>query len=74
MLVDDWVLVTEDEIRSAMARVFDNHRLVIEGAAAVAVAGFLKVASQLHNKTVALVICGRNIDVDVFKTIVCLPG
>ena len=74
MLVDDWVLVKEDEIRSAMVRVFDHHRLVIEGAAAVAVAGFLKVASRLAGKTVALVICGRNIDVTVFKAIVCLEG
>jgi threonine dehydratase len=73
-LVDDWVLVTEDEIRRAMVRVFDNHRLVIEGAAAATVAGFLKMAPQLSAKTVALVICGGNIDVGVFKTIVCPSG
>ena len=70
-LVDDWVLVTEDEIRSAMVRVFDNHRLVIEGAAGVTVAGFLKMASRLSEQTVALVICGGNIDVGLFKTLVC---
>lgn len=70
-LVDEWVTVTEDEIRSAMRRVFDDQRLVLEGAAAVTVAGFLKKASGLKGKTVVLVICGRNIDVKVFKTIVC---
>ena len=70
-LVDDWVLVSEDEIRQAMGRVFDNHRLVIEGAAAVTVAGFLKLAPQLTGKTVALVICGGNIDVGLFKTLIC---
>lgn len=70
-LVDDWVLVTEEEIRSAMVRVFDNHRLVIEGAAGVAVAGFLKMAPQLTGKTVALVVCGGNIDAGLFKTLVC---
>ncbi len=70
-LVDDWVLVSEDEIRSAMVRVFDKHRLVIEGAAGVTVAGFLKIAAQLAGKTVALVVCGGNIDVGVFKTLIC---
>lgn len=73
-LVDDWVLVTEDEIRRAMVRVFDNHRLVIEGAAGVTVAGFIKMAPRLAGKTVALVVCGGNIDVGLFKTIVCPAG
>lgn len=73
-LVDDWVLVSEDEIRNAMIRVFDNHRLVIEGAAAVTVAGFLKMAPQLTGKTIALVVCGGNIDVGLFKTLVCPSG
>jgi len=70
-LVDHWQLVTEAEIRSAMRRVFNMHRLVIEGAAAVAVAGFLKMASRLKGKTVVVVICGRNIDANLFTDIVC---
>ena len=70
-LVDDWVLVTEEEIRKAMVRIFDTHRLVIEGAAGVTVAGFLKTAPRLTGKTVALVVCGGNIDVELFKTLVC---
>lgn len=73
-LVDDWVLVSEAEIRSAMIRVFDNHRLVIEGAAGVTVAGFLKMAPQLAGRTVALVVCGGNIDTAVFKRIICPTG
>jgi threonine dehydratase len=70
-LVNDWVLVSEEEIRSAMLRVFDHQRLVIEGAAAVAVAGFLKTASRLRGRNVALVICGRNIDTNLFKRLIC---
>jgi threonine dehydratase len=70
-LVDDWVQVSEAEIEDALVRVFDHHRLVIEGAAAVTVAGFLKMAAQLSGRTVALVICGGNIDVAVVKRLVC---
>lgn len=73
-LVDDWVLVSEAEILSAMVRVFDHHRLVIEGAAGVTVAGFIKMASRLAGKTVALVVCGGNIDAGVFKRLVCPSG
>ena len=70
-LVDEWVLVSEAEIEDALVRIFDRQRLVIEGAAAVTVAGFIKMAPQLSGKTVALVICGGNIDMDVVKRLVC---
>jgi threonine dehydratase len=70
-LVDEWVLVAEDEIRSAMRRVFDAHRLVIEGAAGVTVAGYLKLAGQLAGQRVVLVVCGGNIDVELFRSIIC---
>ena len=70
-LVDDWVLVTESEIASAMTRVFDQHRLVIEGAAGVTVAGFLKIADRLAGQRVALIVCGGNVDVELFRSIIC---
>lgn len=73
-LVDDWVLVSEREIRDALVRIFEQHRLIVEGAAAVTVAGFLKIAPRLAGKTVALVICGGNIDVNRFKGLVCSSG
>ena len=68
--VDDWVLVTEDEIRNAMKRVFETHRWVIEGAAGVAVASFLKSGEKLRGKTVVIIVCGGNIDIDKFKELV----
>jgi threonine dehydratase len=67
-------LVTEEEIRTAMMQVFNDYRLVIEGAAAVTVAGFSKCSRQFRGKTVVVVICGRNIDMNVFKSIVCPFG
>ncbi|BBO75467.1 serine/threonine dehydratase [Desulfosarcina widdelii] len=70
-LVDRWQLVSENDIRRAMVLVFERHRLVIEGAAAVAVAGFLKLAPRLTGKTTVIVTCGRNIDMGVFRTVVC---
>jgi threonine dehydratase len=67
--IDDWVLVDENEIRRAIRLIFEHHRQVIEGAAAVAVASFIKIRNRLKGKNVALVICGGNIDLSIFKEI-----
>jgi threonine dehydratase len=68
--VDDWVLVDENEIRQGIRLVFEQHRQVIEGAAGVVVAAFLKTKETLKSKNVALVICGGNIELNTFKDIV----
>ena len=69
--VDDWVLVEEEAIGQAMKRIFEQHRLVVEGSAGVTVAAFLQIKERLAGKTVALVLCGGNIDIDQFKAVVC---
>jgi len=71
--VDEWVLVDEDEIRDAMKLIFERHRLVIEGAAGVSVASFLRMKGRFRtHKTanVVLVICGGNVDIEKFKQLV----
>ncbi len=59
-LIDDSLLVTESEIEAAMKLVLERHRLVIEGAAGVAVAGFLKAAAP--SRCCAVVLCGGNVN------------
>lgn len=71
--VDDWVLVNEDEIQRAMKLIFEQHRLVIEGAAGVSVASFLRMKDTFkghREANVVLVICGGNVDVEKFKRLV----
>lgn len=68
-LVDEYVLVSEDEIKYAMKNIFEGHNLVIEGAAAVAVASFTRIRDQVNGNTV-IIICGGNIDIEQFKKIV----
>ena len=46
-LVDDWVNVTEKEIVEGMRWVYEYHDLVVEGAAGVVIAAFLKRAKEL---------------------------
>ena len=59
-VIDRCVLVTEDEIASAVRWIREARRWTIEGAAGVALAAFLKHADLYQEKTVAVVICGGN--------------
>ena len=68
-LVDDFVLVTEAEIQSAIRLMIETHHLLVEGAAGVAIAAFLQQKEQLQGKTVVIVICGANISVETLKQI-----
>lgn len=68
--VDEWVLVDEREIHQAMRLIFEHHRLVVEGAAGVAIAAFLQSKAVLEGKQVVVVVCGGNIDVETFKGLV----
>jgi threonine dehydratase len=61
-VIDRSVLVTEAEILDAARRVYREDGQLLEGAAAVAVAAFLKSADDYAGKTVAIVICGGNAD------------
>jgi threonine dehydratase len=68
--VDDWVLVSENEIRDGMKLVFEHERFVIEGAAGVVVACFVKIREKFKGRNVVLVMCGGNIDREKFKQLV----
>lgn len=66
-VIDRSVLVSEDEILDAMRRVRALRGWVIEGAAAVAVAAFLKEGHSYRGKRVAVVICGGNVSEKVLN-------
>ncbi len=68
-LVDDWVTVTEDEIKNTLIEFMDTHHMLIEGAAAVAIGAFLKTREEYTGKNVILVLCGANIGTETLKKI-----
>jgi len=67
--VDRSLTVTEEEIVGAMRRVITVHNTCIEGAAGVAVAGFLQDAERYAGKDVAIVLCGANASLDVLRKV-----
>lgn len=68
-LVDDWTLVAEAEIKDAVKLVLDTHHKLIEGAAAVALASYLKRKAEFVGKNVVVVICGGNMAPSTLKRI-----
>lgn len=60
-LVDEWVLVTEPEIHSALRFMIDTQHQLIEGAAAMAIAAALKTSRGSGGGATVIVSCGANI-------------
>ena len=69
-LVDYFELVSEAKIIKSMQIFIDTHRMLIEGAAGVALAGLLAQKEHYIGKKVVIVICGGNISRQTLKTII----
>lgn len=68
-VIDRHLLVSEDEIISAMCDMAAYENFIIEGAAGVALGAALKTAGDYKARSIAVVICGRNIAVDTFQSV-----
>lgn len=66
-LVDEFVDVGEDAIRSALRLFIESHAMLCEGAAALAIAGLLAAKNHLRGKNVVVLICGANITAETLK-------
>jgi threonine dehydratase len=66
-LVDEYVLISEEEIADAIRWMADKHHKIIEGAAGVALSAFTQNAARFEGMKVAIVICGANITTDTLK-------
>jgi len=67
--VDDYILVTEDEIKKAIKIILEKHFMLIEGAAALSVASFIKNSKKFESKNVVLILSGSKIDSEKLKKI-----
>ena len=65
--VDDYIMVSEEEIRAAMLFLLEKHYYLVEGAAGLSIASLRKQASDFAGKKVVLVLCGRKIGLEKLK-------
>ena len=68
-LVDDFVLVSEEEIAAAMRQFIDYEHQLIEGAAGVALAAMTRQRDSLAGRKVVVLVCGGNVSRDTLKRI-----
>jgi threonine dehydratase len=67
-------VVSEEDLRSAIRGVATHEKLIIEGAAAAAVAAVLSGKLEVRGKTVAIVLSGANIDLERWREIAGADG
>jgi threonine dehydratase len=67
--VDDFEVVTEDEIKASLRRYIQIHHMLVEGAAAVAIAAAMKMSRRFAGKKVVVVLCGANISLETLKSV-----
>jgi threonine dehydratase len=67
--VDDFVLVSEDELRSAVRLYVEKTHTIAEGAGAAPLAAGYKMRDRLRGKRVAMVLSGGNLTADMLRAI-----
>lgn len=72
-VIDEVVDCDEPAISQALVRLLLEERMLVEGAAALALAGFLQVAERLKGQTSVVVLCGSNISADKARNLLCDP-
>ena len=68
--VDEIATVTDDEISAAILALMEQHKLVTEGAGAVAVAAAMFKKFNLEGKKVVCILSGGNIDVTILSRVI----
>jgi threonine dehydratase len=59
--LDDFVLVSDEEIRSAMRLLLEKTRNLVEGAGAATLAAACRIRDRLQGKRIALIVSGGNL-------------
>lgn len=67
---DDHVLVSEEDIKNGMFYIFDRHRLIVEGAAAVGVSALVNGKLDVKGKHVVALLTGSSINSDQYVRII----
>jgi threonine dehydratase len=68
--LDDFVLLSEAEIASAVRSAFYNERLVLEGAGACGLAALLQRGEEYAGAKAAVICTGDNIDPEDFRKLI----
>jgi threonine dehydratase len=73
--LDDFLLVSDDELRSAQIHMIEQTRELVEAAGAAALAAAIKLRDRLAGKRVALICSGGNVSLPQLRDLLAsVPG
>ena len=72
--LDDFILVSDDEIRRAIIILLAHTRNLAEGAGATSLAAALKLREELAGKRVGIVLSGGNLSIDRLRGLLAAEG
>jgi threonine dehydratase len=72
--LDDFVLVTEEEIRRATVLMLEQTRNLIEPAGAAPLAAVLRLEDRVRGRRVALIASGGNVSTAQLRELLAVPG
>lgn len=67
--VDEFILVSEEEIANAIKLMLEKHHMLIEGSSALSIAAYLKNPTIYKNKKIILLVTGCRIDLKTLRKI-----
>ena len=73
-MLDDFVLVSDDEIKESILHLVERAHTLAEGAGAAALAGAIKVKETIRDRRVALVVSGGNLSLPQLKEVSGIMG
>jgi len=68
--VDEYVQVSEKEIKNGMVFMIEKHHKIIEGAAAVPLASLIKKKTSFPNKNVVVVLSGSGVGIETVRKVI----
>ncbi len=70
-VVDECLLCSEDDIKACLLTLAYEEGMIVEGSAALALAGYQQVASKLEGQSSVVLLCGGNISREQANTLLC---
>jgi threonine dehydratase len=67
--IDKWIIVTEDDILSAIKYLLHECHMMVEGAGAVGIASLLAEPARWKGKNIGVVISGGNLSLDTLRLV-----
>lgn len=69
--LDEFVLVSEEEIKNSIRLTIQQLNMLIEGAAALSLAAFLQVKNDYRGKNIVIILSGKRLSFETLRSIIC---